>query len=143
MSDSVLSELSEDSCFSFWCPGCKLTHSVRVLTDRSWWWNGSFDKPTFTPSILETSGHYAYGFSTNENCWCNYKERYPNRPDVPESFRCFKCHCIVTDGKIHFLSDCAHELANTVVDMVPYEEAKRRERSRTDSAGETSEDHIA
>jgi hypothetical protein len=27
------------------------------------------------------------------------------------------CHLFLTDGRIHFLSDCTHKLANQVVDL--------------------------
>jgi hypothetical protein len=57
-----------------------------------WTWNGSLDKPTFTPSLL-----------------CNQ--------DSPES----RCHSFVTDGKIQFLSDCHHELAGQTVELPDWE----------------------
>jgi len=53
-----------------------------------WTWNGSFDKPAFTPSLL-----------------CN--EHYPAS----------RCHSFVTDGKIQFLFDCWHPLAGQTVEL--------------------------
>lgn len=67
----------------FHCPGCKHGHSYTV---PRWTWNGSMDKPTFTPSLLNTT---------------------------PEK----RCHLFVTDGRIHFCSDCRHELAGQTVEM--------------------------
>lgn len=72
------------------CPGCKTHHgfTTKHPTSSVWQWNGSFDKPTFSPSML-----------------CN--------KDYPES----RCHSFVTDGKIQFLSDCFHELAGQTVEL--------------------------
>jgi hypothetical protein len=79
----------------FECPGCKCGHQVVVRGDPNehplWGWNGSMDKPTFTPSILVNRG------SMN--------------PAVPV------CHSFVTDGRIQFLSDSTHELAGQTVDL--------------------------
>jgi hypothetical protein len=45
----------------FWCPGCKCGHAVWInqpnkRTGATWSWNGSMDKPTFSPSILIQQG---------------------------------------------------------------------------------------
>lgn len=66
------------------CPGCGNCH----MFDSRWTFNGDFDKPTFSPSMLVGQ-------------------------DTPERL----CHSFVTDGKIQFLSDCAHELAGQTVDL--------------------------
>lgn len=58
-----------------------------------WSWNGDMVRPSFTPSLL-----------------CN--------PFSPEH----RCHLFVTDGRIHYCSDCHHKLAGQVVDMVPWNE---------------------
>lgn len=49
---------------AFYCEGCKEEHQVWVNAEKNtfsstWSWNGSMDKPTFAPSILIRSGHYA------------------------------------------------------------------------------------
>ncbi len=78
----------------FECPGCKNHHAFTVgppaegWGDARWTFNGSMDKPTFQPSLL-----------------CN--------KDHPAS----RCHSIVTDGKIQFLSDCWHDLKNQTVEL--------------------------
>ena len=84
--------------WGFWCPGCRMLHSY-VTQRRSpkdigpvWQWNGSEDKPTFTPSLL---------------CW-------GSRPEQ-------RCHIFVTNGKIQFLSDCHHDLKGQTVDMVDFD----------------------
>lgn len=76
--------------YVFHCPGCKYGHNVQV---PRWTWNGSFDKPTFIPSLLVNK-------------------------DMPES----RCHSHVTDGKIQFLSDCFHKLAGQTVEIPDWED---------------------
>lgn len=55
-----------------------------------WSWNGDTEKPTLKPSILTKGG-------------LDSKER---------------CHSFVNDGKIQFLSDCSHEFAGKIVDLL-------------------------
>jgi hypothetical protein len=71
--------------YVFHCPGCQYGHSFEV---PRWNWNGSFDKPTFTPSLL-----------------CNQHDAGS------------RCHSFVTDGMIQFLSDCWHPLAGQTVEI--------------------------
>lgn len=105
----------EGGRLAFYCPGCKTTHQVLVEEDnpRSWGWNKDVDKPTFTPSILTRSGHYSYDRPV-ESCYCTYNKKHPTA-QLP--YTCYRCHSYVTDGKIQFLSDCSHELANQTVDI--------------------------
>jgi len=82
--------------WGFTCPGCGHGHSFRVNGDATrpqWKWNGSLDKPTFTPSLL-----------------CNQHH--------PES----RCHSFVTDGRIQFLADCWHSLAGQTVELPDWDE---------------------
>lgn len=82
--------------WAFHCPGCGYGHSFRVNSDAArpqWSWNGSLDKPTFSPSLL-----------------CN--------KDFPES----RCHSFVKDGNIQFLKDCHHKLAGQTVELPDWEE---------------------
>lgn len=80
---------------AFWCPGCREMHVVWVGEGQGprWGWNGSAERPTFTPSVLVT--------------WNQGEARVPHA-----------CHSFVTDGRIQFLGDCTHELAGQTVDMV-------------------------
>ena len=81
----------------FFCPGCQQGHSFRIergsLNPNApvWQWNGDFEKPTFTPSLLVNRG----------------TER--------------QCHLFVSDGKIQYLQDCHHEYRGCTVDMVEME----------------------
>jgi hypothetical protein len=82
---------------AFKCPGCNTLHQIQ--TPR-WTWNESLDRPTFTPSILVM---------------------WEANPDAIEGFeewrKARRCHSFVTDGRIQFLSDCTHALANQTVDL--------------------------
>ncbi|SRR5216684_1491825 len=80
--------------YFFHCPGCGIDHCFTVglpkrgPEDPRWEFSGSFDKPTFTPSLLH------------------------NKND-PLS----RCHLFVKDGRIQFLGDCHHKLASQIVDL--------------------------
>ncbi|MEO8484168.1 MAG: DUF6527 family protein [Acidobacteriota bacterium] len=102
-----------DRGVSFWCSGCQERHSVRV-GPGGWEWNGSLDAPTISPSVLVRSGHFMPGHTGD--CWCTYNAA---RPEDPAKFRCTCCHSFVRDGRIEYLSDCAHALAGQTVDLVP------------------------
>ena len=103
-----------DGRHTFRCPGCGDTHTV----SDNWTFNGDYEKPTFSPSILVRCGHYSQYYD-GKNCWCNFSERYPGE-EAP--FKCSRCHSYVTDGKIQFLSDCTHELAGQTVGIPDWEE---------------------
>lgn len=84
--------------YAFWCPGCKCNHSYCVQRKDPidvgpvWQWNGSVDKPTFSPSLL---------------VWMSRAEK--------------RCHLFVRDGMIQFLDDCAHDLKCKTVPMVDFD----------------------
>ena len=87
-----------ENYYAFHCPGCEYSHAVTVNGEKngsnaSWGWNGSMDKPTFTPSI---------------NC----------NPDTVK----YHCHSFVTDGKIQFLNDSTHKLAGQTVEIPDWED---------------------
>ena len=90
----------------FRCPGCSAaeggdsTHTVTTppYPNHPWGWNGSIDLPTLTPSILV----HPHGVYANDGV------------TVIQSPR---CHSFVKDGRIQFLGDCTHHLANQTVDL--------------------------
>lgn len=82
---------------AFQCPGCEYCHEIPVTGPRAWNWNGSFDKPTVTPSILVNRGSY--------------------NPTVPV------CHSYVKDGRIQFLPDCSHSMAGKTVELPDWEDS--------------------
>ena len=81
------------------CPACQREHGFIIVPyddHPSWTFNGNYEKPTFTPSML-----------------ANKDGIDPDRPI---------CHSHLTDGKWHFLADCTHGMAGQVVDMVSIED---------------------
>lgn len=86
----VLQELNDPddnlAAYMFWCPGCKTHHSFAL---GRWEFNGNFQKPTFSPSLLITM---------------------PSDPS-------YRCHLFVRDGKIEFCSDSNHEFSGKTIDM--------------------------
>ena len=66
-----------------------------ILFDSRWRFNGDFEKPTFSPSMLMT-------YDGHEN---------PETGHVRD-------HFFVRDGKIQYLSDCNHNMAGKTVDMI-------------------------
>jgi len=71
--------------YYFDCPGCGEPHAFTA----AWTWNGSTERPTFSPSLLVNA----------------------ERPER-------RCHLFVRDGHIEFLPDCHHPLAGQTVEMV-------------------------
>lgn len=103
---------------TYWCQGCKTTHSIRTKGPTAWGWNGDVEKPVFTPSVLSTSGHYVPSHKPGDSCWCDYKREHPDEKD--DTFGCVRCHTFVgcngaQPGQVIFLGDCTHELAGQVL----------------------------
>ena len=78
--------------YAFVCPGCGHAHVYRVSGATRWAFNGDLERPTFTPSLLNTCPHH---------------------PDPKQR----RCHVNLTLGKLHFHGDCTHTLAGKVVDL--------------------------
>lgn len=76
--------------YVFHCPGCGYSHPFEINAPggNGWTWNGSMDKPTFSPSLLVAG-------------------------DYPEN----RCHSYVREGQIQFLNDCHHALKGQTVDI--------------------------
>lgn len=91
-----------DELIRFYCLGCKRLHHIQHGSDMgpNWGWNGSLEKPTFTPSVLVT---------------------YPGPDAGKDGAPPAVCHSFVTDGRIQYLGDCTHELAGQTVDLPPLE----------------------
>jgi hypothetical protein len=92
------------------CPGCKTFHTLNTDPSKKpcWGFNGDFEKPTFSPSILERSGHCSGHFQGD------IKDCYFCKEGLN---LCYVCHSFVRDGMIQFLSDCTHELAGKTVPL--------------------------
>ena len=107
MSANGVLRIREGNLLAFWCEGCKTSHVVST----GWIFNGNYERPTFSPSVLVRTGHYIKGHKGP--CWCSHdpSKGYP---------KCSVCHSFVTDGKIQFLSDCTHHLAGQTIDLKPF-----------------------
>lgn len=68
----------------YMCLGCGYIHAV---SPKRHTFNNDFDKPTFTPSLVQ--------------------DFTPGR----------KCHSFIKDGMIQYLSDCFHELKNQTIEL--------------------------
>jgi Family of unknown function (DUF6527) len=110
----------QDNALTWWCPGCDCAHSIKHGEGPGprWGWNGSADKPTFTPSVLVRSGHHADGTDPATCFIC--KERRENPEDDHRGFGCCICHSFVIDGQMQMLSDCTHALAGQTVPIPPW-----------------------
>lgn len=95
----------------FFCPGCREVHGI-TYSPAGWGFNGCFDKPTFTPSVL-VRGHRLVRDEADK--WTGEWERDAAGNLIPEI-----CHSFVTDGRIQFLGDCTHKLAGQTVDLPPW-----------------------
>jgi hypothetical protein len=78
-----------------WCPACDEAHVFHITTPNSngarWAWDGNVEAPTFTPSM---------------NIRVNF---------APEDGGPIVCHYFLRAGRIEFLGDCSHALANQTV----------------------------
>lgn len=88
----------------YWCQGCGSIHGVVVEGAGAWGFNGSYERPTFTPSVLVTGIQYERGPDGAAD-----HER-PRRDAAGEPFKA-TCHTFVRDGVVEFLGDCSHDLA--------------------------------
>ena len=104
----------EGGGIAFYCPGCESTHQIRISGNAPWSFDGNADAPTFSPSVLVTSGHFLVEHQPGESCWCIYNAANPGKP---APFVCARCHTFVRAGQIEFLNDCTHALAGQTVPM--------------------------
>lgn len=91
---------------SFYCNGCKQTHTVNFHPSNQWQFNDDIEKPTLTPSVLVKYRH-PKGYSNDNPAPLGYDGEYVT--DI--------CHSFVTDGNIQYLSDCTHELAGQTIEL--------------------------
>lgn len=107
----------EGGLVGFNCPGCKYLHVLRIEPKDNqpcWGFNGNYDKPTFTPSVLVTCGHYVLGYGKGSGAYCQFG---CDDPTDGNPACCSICHSYVTDGNIQFLNDSTHELAGQTVPL--------------------------
>ena len=93
-----------DHGWAFYCPGCRCGHAF--LKDGRWTFNGDFEKPTFSPSLVCEGAGYNRDGSVG-------------RSKGHEGVFHGRCHLFVRDGMIQFLGDCEHKLAGQTVPVEP------------------------
>ena len=76
--------------YYFWCPGCKYCHGYPV---PRWSYNGDFELPTFSPSLLI----------------------YYTDPETKQRVTC--CHLFLTNGILDLLGDCPHDLKSKKIPL--------------------------
>jgi hypothetical protein len=81
-----------ESGYASFCPGCNEYH----IFDKRWTFDGNFDSPTFTPSLLCSTPEYQ---------------------DEEWNIASTRCHSFVRAGQWEFLGDCTHELKDKTVPM--------------------------
>ena len=85
-----------------WCPGCNEAHGIRIAGGTPIWsFNGDYEKPTFSPSIL---------------CFTTETTDDDDKP-LPTPIRRTLCHYFIRDGRIEFCGDSPHALAGQIVDL--------------------------
>lgn len=100
-----------DGTVLYRCP-CGDTHAIN---STRWQVSGADEKPTFAPSVLIRSGHYAPREpGAAESCWCTYARE---NPEEKLPFGCYRCHSFVRGGMVEFLADCTHELAGKTLPL--------------------------
>jgi len=88
--------LNHEGKYIFFCPGCDKNHLIETKN----WMNcghklsGPLDKPTVRGSVL---------YESNDA-------------------RQWRCHSVITRGRIHFLEDSTHFLSGQTVELKPFEE---------------------
>jgi len=107
----------EGGRLGFHCPGCDSMHVVNVnpATNPCWGFNGDYERPTFTPSVLVRWGHHVPGVGgrgPDSRCQFGCDDPEDGNPAC-----CGVCHSFVTDGQIQFLGDCTHALAGQTVPL--------------------------
>lgn len=97
-----------DELVGFWCPGCAEFHYINVVANcrPCWTFDGNYDAPTFSPSILVTG---VRRMTEDEYQRVRAGERIEFTPRV--------CHSFVRAGRIEFLGDCTRALAGQTLPL--------------------------
>lgn len=104
MSARGVLRIIEGNQLGFWCPGCEGMH----VLDSGWTFDGNYDRPTFSPSVLVTYRH-PKGHTNANPAPMGYHGEYVED----------RCHSFVRGGNIEFLTDCTHALAGKTIPLEP------------------------
>ncbi len=110
-----------DGRLTWWCPGCNSAHQVTVGEGSGprWGWNGSTEKPTFTPSVLVWWTEPA-NIGNPEALRADVEAAKAAGPGTKIPLVDKRCHSFVVDGQMQMLSDCTHALAGQTVPIPPW-----------------------
>ncbi|MCV9382471.1 DUF6527 family protein [Aeromonas hydrophila] len=114
----VLASASEGT-LAFFCKGCNAPHIINVGVGPRprWSFNGNYECPTFTPSVLVQWDQWEPPCADLEMADKIYNG------EIVQTKVSKVCHSFVTDGRIQYLGDCTHELAGQTVDLAPWAES--------------------
>jgi hypothetical protein len=109
----LMGERGQAHYYWHFCPGCNGLHHYTVVLQEPWdrpQWksSGTYEKPSFTPSMLITWGR-----------------------DVRSC-----CHYFLTDGQIQYQGDCTHTLKGQTVALPDVPEYTRQYYEKWDSGKE-------
>lgn len=94
----ILIEENDIKTALLYMPGLPMHVQINLAGPHPvWGWNGSKDKPTFSPSVLTRIP------------WGTERREIVN-------------HVFIRDGRISYLSDCSHEFAGRSMDLPRLEE---------------------
>ena len=108
--------LIDGDSLTFNCMGCNITHTVNIGRN-GWTWNGDFEAPTISPSVLVTQTKLTDKGKADYEQWC--QNNYPTETKSFDS-KPTVCHSFITNGNIKFLDDCTHELKGKTVSLPNY-----------------------
>lgn len=87
----------EKDAIMFYCSGCKGPHMITINSPNSWTFDGNYDSPTISPSVLARG-----------------RDRDPNdETKLVDTV----CHLFLKNGILQFLDDCTHELKGQSVPL--------------------------
>jgi hypothetical protein len=94
----------------YWCQGCRGVHGVTIDGPGAWQFDGDYEKPTFSPSVLTTGVHYELDADG---------ERDTSKPVRGADGQPVKlvCHTFIKAGMVEFLGDCGHEFAGQTLPL--------------------------
>jgi hypothetical protein len=92
--------------YFFWCPACKMVHAIT----NKWQFNGDFNAPTFSPSILVQG---VQRITDEEAARILNGENIEPRP--------LRCHSYIENGYIRFCDDSLHDLKGQTLALEPVE----------------------
>lgn len=124
----ALLEAERPMLLLFRCPGCTEVHGPTVGAaaggGERWTWNGSYDKPVFSPSLLVRWTTLSKEARARNDAFFKKHGRNMTDAELPYDVN-HVCHSFIgcngaQPGQIIFLNDSTHPLAGKTVDMVPY-----------------------